>query len=180
MKDADPDELLDTALRAKIICRRFGARLIINDHVALTLAMDADGVHLGKEDLPPKVAREILGTEFMIGATANTMEDMEKANAQGVDYIGLGPFKHTTTKENLSPVLGLEGITALVNQCKEKNIATPVFAIGGIEKGDIPMIMAAGVHGIAASGMITQSTEKQDLVKEIKQVIQNAAAHDRG
>ncbi len=148
-------------------CRNFNARFIVNDYVWLAKELNADGVHLGKSDMSPAEARKILGSGFIIGATANTLEDIIFLNKQGVDYIGLGPFRFTETKKNLSPVIGIEGYNRILKLCKENNIGTPVIAIGGISVGDVKDILKTGVHGIAVSSEITKSIDKQKTIFEL-------------
>ena len=109
MKDSSPEEILPIAEKALAMCREHNATFIIDDHVELAKQIKADGVHLGKLDMPIAEARRILGKDFLIGGTTNTFEDVLAHHKSGADYIGCGPFRFTTTKKNLSPVLGLEG-----------------------------------------------------------------------
>jgi thiamine-phosphate pyrophosphorylase len=145
------------------VCRDYGAKLIINDNVAVAKRVMADGVHLGKEDMSPSEARAILG-DVIIGGTANTFEDIVRLNEAGVDYIGLGPFTFTTTKKKLSPVLGLEGYQDIIKQCNEQGIDVPIIAIGGIQTNDVAPILNVGVHGVAVSGLIANASDKVAVV----------------
>lgn len=157
MKGATADQILSAADQIRPLCRAAGATFIIDDHVELVLRAGADGVHLGKDDMPVAEARRRLGPGFIIGATANTADDIRAAHAAGADYIGLGPFRFTTTKARLSPVLGLEGYRSIIAQCRREGIDLPVVAIGGITEADISEIMATGVSGVAISGTILNS-----------------------
>lgn len=157
MKDATPEEILPIALEAQKLCKAKDATFIIDDHVALVKEIGADGVHLGKLDMPVGEARKILGDGFIIGGTSNTFEDIAMHAAAGADYIGCGPFRFTTTKKNLSPVLGLEGYQTLVAKMKEQGLNLPIVAIGGINAEDIPSIMRTGVSGIALSGTVLRA-----------------------
>lgn len=168
MKDASPEEIEQEALRIQNLCKSYGATFMIDDHVELVKKVRADGVHLGKNDMPVAEARKILGKDFIIGGTANTFEDVKMHYEAGADYIGCGPFRFTTTKKNLSPVLGLEGYRSIILQMKEKGIGLPVVAIGGITFEDIPAIMETGVNGIALSGTILQAT---DPVAETRRIV---------
>ena len=168
MKDAPDDEIISTAKEVKKLCGEFQATFIVDDHVSLVKIIGADGVHLGKNDMPVDTARRILGKECIIGATANTFDDVENAYNKGADYIGCGPFRFTTTKKNLSPVLGLEGYSEIVKQMKQSGINIPVVAIGGILKEDIPQIMQTGISGIALSGAVLNA---QDPVSEMKTIL---------
>ena len=110
----------------------------------------------------------MLGEEFVIGGTANTFDDVERLWREGADYIGCGPFRFTTTKTNLSPVLGLDGYRNIITRMAASGIDIPVVAIGGILYDDIPAIMATGVHGIALSGAVLNALNP---VEEMKRII---------
>jgi thiamine-phosphate pyrophosphorylase len=153
------------ALDVQAVCRHHGATLIINDNPALALALGADGVHLGKQDMNPAEARALLGPGFIIGGTANTFADIEGLVAAGVDYIGLGPFRFTATKEKLSPILGLVGYTEIMAQYRAAGFTTPIVGIGGVELADIPALRAAGLHGVAVSGAIGSAADPTDAAR---------------
>lgn len=167
MKDASPEELEYEARHVQALCREYGTTFIIDDHVELVKKLEADGVHLGKNDMPIAEARKILGNDFIIGGTANTFEDVQMHYAAGANYIGCGPFRFTTTKKNLSPVLGLEGYRNILNRMKEADIQLPVVAIGGITYEDIPEIMQTGVSGIALSGTILRADNPVEETRRI-------------
>lgn len=168
MKDATPEEILPIALEAQKLCKAKDATFIIDDHVALVKEIGADGVHLGKLDMPVGEARKILGDGFIIGGTSNTFEDIAMHAAAGADYIGCGPFRFTTTKKNLSPVLGLEGYQTLVAKMRENGLTLPIVAIGGINAADIPAIMRTGVSGIALSGTVLRA---ENPVSEMRKLM---------
>ncbi len=167
MKDASEDEIEQEAVRIQDLCRQYGAKFIIDDHVELVRKLHADGVHLGKKDMPVKEARQLLGKDFIIGGTANTFDDVQMHYASGADYIGCGPFRFTTTKKNLSPVLGLEGYREIVSRMKAAGISLPIVAIGGITAADIPDIMQTGVTGIALSGSILRADNPTEETRRI-------------
>lgn len=169
VKNATIDELRPMALEAQRMCREAGATFIIDDQVELVKEIGADGVHLGKNDMPVAEARKILGPDFIIGGTANTFEDVKMHYESGANYIGCGPFRFTTTKEKLSPVLGLEGYRDIVEKMREEGINLPIVAIGGITADDIPAIMQTGVTGIALSGTVLRA---EDPVAEMKRLIE--------
>ena len=154
MKDAMEIDFLRAAKKIRRLCDEYHATFILDDHVEWVGLTGADGVHLGKNDMPVDEARKMLGRNKIIGGTANTFEDVERLSRQGADYIGCGPFRFTTTKKNLSPVLGLEGYRDITAQMKAHGIQLPIVAIGGILHQDIPAIMQTGVTGIAVSGAI--------------------------
>ena len=166
MKEASPEEILPIALEALALCRKYNATFIIDDHVEIAKQIKADGVHLGKLDMPITEARKTLGKDFIIGGTANTFENIQMLYKDGADYIGCGPFRYTTTKKNLSPVLGLEGYRHIISQMKKTNIHLPIVAIGGITQKDIPSLMETGITGIALSGSILRAEHPIDEMKE--------------
>ena len=171
MKDSSQEEILSIAKEVLTLCREYEATFIIDDHVELAKQIKADGVHLGKSDMPIAEARRILGKDFIIGGTANTFEDVLGHHKAGADYIGCGPFRFTTTKKNLSPVLGLEGYRRIVRQMKEAGIHLPIVAIGGITEADIPELMQTGVNGIALSGSILRAKNPIEEMKKIMTLI---------
>jgi thiamine-phosphate pyrophosphorylase len=156
------------AMAAKIICDQFGARLSINDHPAVAAVIQSYGTHVGLQDTPLPEARRLAGAGAWLGGTANTPHDALAHASAGADYIGYGPYRFTSTKEKLSPVLGIEGYHQLMATLKAKNISIPVLAIGGILLEDIPALMASGIHGIAVSGLITHAANKKEMVNNIK------------
>ncbi len=173
MKDASDFEFTEMANRILPLCRNYGATLIFDDRVNLVETLGADGVHLGKKDMPVEEARKILGPSKIIGATANTEEDMLKAFSSGANYIGLGPFRFTTTKKGLSPILGLEGYKRIMAYCKQKDINIPVVAIGGITLDDLCALRETGVNGVAVSGLILNSKDKEQTTKSIINIWKN-------
>jgi thiamine-phosphate pyrophosphorylase len=167
MKAASDMEFLTTGREAMKICRGYGSRLIINDHVEIAAAVDADGVHVGKEDLPVRDARRILGAGKIVGGTANTFEDIRVHSEGGADYIGLGPYRYTTTKKKLSPILGLRGYRAILRKMEAVGIVVPVFAIGGIGLEDVGGLAGSGLYGIAFSGMLLGAPDRAGLVRRL-------------
>lgn len=173
MKDAPAEEIIACAEEVLPLCRRHGAKFLLDDHVELVRRLGADGVHLGKNDMPVDEARKILGPDIIIGGTANTIEDIIRLHEQGVDYIGCGPFRFTTTKKNLSPILGLDGYKSIVLKMKELGIDLPIVAIGGITVEDIPSVMGTGVSGIALSGAILGAPDPVKMTARIIETIDN-------
>lgn len=173
MKDTPEEAIEPVALEVQALCRQYGAAFIIDDHVELVRKLHADGVHLGKNDMPITDARRILGDEYIIGGTANTFEDVGMHYESGADYIGCGPFRYTTTKKNLSPILGLEGYASIVRRMKEAGMRLPIVAIGGITVADIPAILQTGVSGIALSGTVLHAANPVDEMSKIMQIIRS-------
>lgn len=153
----------------KFLCEEYLANFIVNDNIYLAQQIAADGVHLGLTDMKIEEARAILVSTKIIGGTANTFEDIENHVKNGCDYIGLGPFRFTSTKEKLSPILGLSGYFDILEKMKKNKIEIPVYAIGGIDLKDISPLMETGIHGIAVSGMITNSDQKKKLIQQLNE-----------
>ncbi len=178
MKDTATNELFNIAQQAKAISKSYDSTLIINDFPLIAKAVNADGVHLGLTDMTHEQAKTTLGETFIIGGTANTIDDIRKYVAEGVvDYIGLGPFRFTTTKQKLSPILGVEGYQRIMDLCRAENINIPIIAIGGIELEDVPIIMSTGVYGIAVSGLITKAAKKEELIKTLLDMIHSSSVN---
>lgn len=159
IKDQPEADILDFALKANALCGDYGARLIVNDHPHIAVQAGAYGVHLGLQDMPIREARAIAGNRMIIGGTANTFEHIVQRVADGADYIGLGPYRFTRTKQNLSPVLGLKGYESIMKEVAQAGIRIPVVAIGGIEQADVSLLMKTGVYGVAVSGALTNHTD---------------------
>lgn len=168
MKDATEDEIISIGTEVRKLCDQHSATFIIDDHVELVHKLKADGVHLGKNDMPIAEARDILGKDIIIGGTANTFEDIAAHYQATANYIGCGPFRFTTTKKGLSPTLGLEGYRSIMTKVKEAGINIPVVAIGGITAEDIPDIMQTGISGIALSGAILRA---ENPIEEINRIL---------
>ena len=197
MKDVPETTLEHHALIIQEMCRNYGATFIIDDNVFLAKKIKADGVHLGKNDMPITEARRILGEDFIIGGTVNTFEDIlkimdnvqvgistnsvtEELKVQSpmvqqsmVNYFGCGPFRFTHTKQKLSPILGIEGYKEIVKKKLEQNIDIPIVAIGGITNADIPHILETGIDGIALSSSILKAENPIEEMKNIVSTIKN-------
>ncbi len=170
MKNTSNDVIVSTTLKAKEICQAYNTQLSINDHVHIAQQVNADGLHLGKNDMTVADARKIVGKQMIIGATANTFKDIEKLAMQELQYIGLGPFAFTKTKSTLSPIIGLQGYQAVSTKMIENNIEIPVYAVGGIELSDISSIFDTGVHGIAISGMLHHAKDPKAMIFELNRI----------
>lgn len=167
MKDSPIEEIRETAIELIPLCKEFEAFLVLDDHVELTNELKIHGVHLGQHDMPPMEAREILGPEAIIGVTANTAEQILKFRGMDVDYVGLGPLRYTSTKANLSPVIGIDGYSEIITTVRNAAIELPIVAIGGITLEDIPAIMATGVNGVAMSGAILRADDPVEYTSQV-------------
>ena len=172
MKEAKESVLEETAVIVQEMCKDYGATFIIADYVPLVKKIKADGVHLGKNDMPIAEARRLLGDSFIIGGTVNSLEDVrDTLQSATPDYFGCGPFRFTSTKKNLAPILGHEGYQNILQGMEEAGIRIPLVAIGGIRKEDIPKLLACGVHGIALSGSILRAENPVEEMKEIMEIL---------
>lgn len=158
------------AQKVKVLCAG-KTTLIFNDNVELARELDVDGVHLGLSDMPIPKARMILGGMKIIGGTANTAADCLERQKSGADYIGLGPFRFTKTKDKLSPILGLSGYKLILND--QPGIAIPVVAIGGIREQDVAELKRdTPVFGVALSRLISENQNKKELVVRLLNVLE--------
>ncbi len=173
LKNISNEQYIDYATKAKVLCNQYNATLIINDNANVSKSSNADALHLGLDDMSVLEAKNIVSNKI-IGGTANTFEHIQQRCSEKVDYIGLGPYRFTSTKEKLSPVLGIEGYQTIIQQMNKENLNTPIYAIGGIELHDIESIINTGVYGIAVSGLLTRAENKEHLVKEINKILYHA------
>lgn len=172
MKGVEEASMEHTALAVRQMCREYGATFIIDDNVWLAKRISADGVHLGKSDMPITEARKILGEGYIIGGTVNSFEDIEQTLRHATpDYFGCGPFRFTTTKRNLSPILGYEGYRDVIQKIRDNDIGIPLVAIGGIGKGDVVGLLECGVDGIALSSSILNAPDPRAEMTEILDII---------
>lgn len=171
VKNQTEEQVLPIAIAAAALCKQYGARLIVNDYPSVALKAGADGLHVGLGDMPIPEARAIVGPKMIIGGTANTFAHIQQRVLDGADYIGLGPYRFTTTKQNLSPVIGLAGYAGLMEQMKDAGIKIPVIAIGGIQTADIPLLIENGLYGIAVSGALSNSENPVRLLAEMQNAL---------
>ncbi|MCY1663738.1 thiamine phosphate synthase [Chryseobacterium sp. SL1] len=169
-KNAPEKDFIRLCEISKKLCADYQAVCIINDHVQIAKDVDADGVHLGLKDMSVEKARHILGENKIIGGTANTFSDILQRMVERCDYIGLGPLRFTSTKEQLSPILGFEGYGEIINNLKEKSIEIPkIFAIGGVVLEDIRQLQEIGIYGVAVSGQITS---QPSVIREFRNILE--------
>lgn len=173
MKHHDDEDLVEAGKEIVKSCRKHKAVCIVNDRPDIAKIIGADGVHLGKNDISIPEARKILGSKAIIGATANTLEDILNLPLDQVNYIGLGPFRFTSTKHNLSPVLGLEGYQDILTHMHEQGIKIPVIAIGGILPTDVDGLLETGVHGIAVASLINLALDKEQVITKLIESLGN-------
>jgi len=173
LKDVSEKKFLKLAAAAREITSHYQTRLIISHHYRIAKEVKADGVHLGKTDSYPTIARKHLYTWQLIGAAANTLQDCETLIVKEVDYISLAPFRLTTSKDNLGTVLGLNGYTAITEAL---NTETPIIGAGGITIADVTAILETGISGIAVSGEITRNF---DTIRTFNQLLNASSTEEQ-
>ena len=169
VKDQPLPEILDLAIQSRKLCEQHGAQLIVNDYPAIAVQAAAHGVHLGLSDMPVAEARAIMGPDRIIGGTANTFEHIVQRVAEGADYVGLGPYRFTTTKQNLSPVIGLEGYRLIMEKVRRAGFTIPIIAIGGILAADIPHLIQEGLYGVSMSGSLTNQAALEKILQAVNE-----------
>jgi thiamine-phosphate pyrophosphorylase len=162
VKDATDRVRLAHAERLHRMCRAAGARCLINDRVDLALAVSADGVHLGADDVPVEVARRLLGDRAVVGATCRNPEAARRAVDAGASYVGVGPVFATTTKAGLPDPIGLAGVEAVAAA-----VAVPVIAIAGVTVEGVPALLDAGAWGVAVVGAVFAAPDPSQAVGEL-------------
>ena len=166
MKEASDEEFLVVGSQLRELCKTYSATFILDDRVHLVIPLGADGVHLGKNDMPIDEARRCLQSDkVIIGGTANTFDDIKRLHKQGANYIGCGPFRYTETKKKLAPTLGFQGYKSLVEKMKSEGITLPIFAIGGILYDDVKALLSIGIDGIAISGGVLNADNPIEKMK---------------
>lgn len=161
-KTCDTRTLLTIALELQKISSERRIPLVINDRVDIAAAMDAQGVHLGREDLPLESARHILGGNKVIGTSVNTVEEAENAEKTGADYLGVGPAFFTQTKTDIKSVLGPEGLMKI-----RKAVRLPLLAIGGITEQNAEEAGAAGMDGVAVISSVLKAKDRKEAAERI-------------
>ncbi|HEY8760510.1 MAG TPA: thiamine phosphate synthase [Candidatus Dormibacteraeota bacterium] len=157
--------LLDLAGRLAALVHEAGRLFIVNDHLDIALLAEADGVHLGADDLPLEAARRVAGPRFLIGASANTPVLAREAVAAGADYLGAGPAFATSIKLGKA-VIGPEGVAAVAAA-----VEVPVFAIGGIEAGNLGLLLAAGVHRACVIRGLAEAADPEAAARRLRAVL---------
>lgn len=158
--------MLERARRLLEIARRHGVFLLVNDRVDVALAVGADGVHVGGDDMPVGDARRLLGPEAIIGATARTPQTARRAAAQGADYLGAGPVFATTTKPGIGVLLGERGLAGVV-----RSVSVPVVGIGGVTVENAPRVIAAGAAGVAVVSEIMAARNPGKRARELARAV---------
>lgn len=170
LKNVDHESYVKAAKAAKEICDQYNCALVVNDNAEVAQEVQSTGVHVGLLDKSPKQVRSIVDNEMLLGGTANTLADCLNLLDSKVDYIGLGPLRFTTSKKNLSPVLGFEGYTEILKEIRKVNPTISVYAIGGIQLDDLEELGKTGVSGVSLSGLLTSKPheELEQIIKTMR------------
>ena len=168
-------ELVADASAVVAACAANGAGCIVDDRADVTAAAGARGLHLGKDDLAPAVARRLLGPDVLIGGTANSLAEAREVWLRPIDYLGVGPVYGTQSKANPAPVLGLEQLRGIVSECP-----VPVIAIGSITAGRVAEVLETGAHGVAVISAITCAVDPEAAAREFVEAIQTWLARHEG
>ena len=165
-KSGSTKELIEIAMGMRQVCREKGAVFIVNDRIDVAMAADADGVHLGQDDFPIPLARELLGKDRIIGGSAATPEEMENCIREGADYVGFGPVYPTGSKDDAGPVSGIDLLKGIV-----ASTTIPIIAIGGIDRNNASQVMGTGAHGIAVISSVCCRDDPQKATRELHHMV---------
>jgi thiamine-phosphate pyrophosphorylase len=165
-KSGDVRRMIDEAGQVLEVCRAAGVLMLVNDRVDVALAVNADGVHLGRTDMPIEVARRILGPDKVVGGTIRNADHLRTAMEQGADYVGLGPIFTTGSKQVDHPQLGLDGVRQVTT-----NASIPVICIAGITVASAADVIAAGAYGVAVIGAICNAEDPARAAALLREAI---------
>ena len=169
-KNLPPAQFFAEARKAVVeLARQLSVRVIINDRLDIALATKADGVHLGQDDLPPEVARRILGNDAIIGYSTHNLDQAQRALSLPIDYLAIGPIFATTSKTDSEPVVGLNGLRAVARTANR----LPIVAIGGITFENARAVIEAGATSVAVISALL--AEKDSITQRTRQLIEHIA-----
>ena len=165
-KSGTTREMIEIARNMKRLCSEADVTFIVNDRLDVAIAAEADGVHLGQEDFPIPMARELLGEGRIIGGSAATLDEARKCLSEGADYVGFGPVYPTSSKDDAGPVSGIDILKQVV-----EIIPVPIIAIGGVGAENIPDVMRAGAHGIAVISAVCCQDDPEKATRSLYQAL---------
>jgi len=168
-KEATTRELIEAGLALRELTRERGVAFIVNDRVDVALAVDAEGVHVGQDDMPAKLARKLVGPDKIVGVSASTLEEALQAEADGADYVSASPVFSTPTKPDAPPPTGLEGLQAFVEALR-----VPVVAIGGINESNVEEVIKAGAAGVAVISAVVAAPNIAEAARRLRARIEAA------
>lgn len=167
-KSGETRQMIHVAEQMQALCKRAGVTFIINDRVDIAMASHAEGVHLGQNDFPLPLARKLLGEEAIIGGSASTLEEARNCLLEGADYIGFGPVYPTLSKEDAGPAGGLDLLKQVIDE-----IPLPIIAIGGITRDNAPLVIQAGVHGLAVISAVCCQKDPMEAAKCLRRLLED-------
>ncbi len=174
-KTASTRVLIEEGLALRTLTRERGALLIVNDRLDVALAVEADGAHVGQEDMPAALARRLLGPERILGVSAATQQEAEEAVAAGADYLGVGPIYPSRGKADAGPATGVQLLTEL-----GERYAIPLVAIGGISAANAPEVMQAGACGVAVITAVVNAPDIVAATRHLRMAIETAHGESAG
>ncbi len=163
-------DVLDVSLRVRALCRELGIPFVVNDRVDIALLLDADGVHVGQDDLPAPEVRRLMGQDRFVGVSAGSWDEARWALEQEADYLGVGPIYGTPTKPDAGDAIGF----GLLGRLKAECPGIPRVGIGGINRTNAGLVTGAGADGIAIVSAITRSSNPQEAAAELKRLIEHS------
>jgi len=165
-KSGSTREMIEIARNMKRLCSKADVTFIVNDRLDVAIAAEADGVHLGQDDFPIPMARELLGEGRIIGGSAATLDEARKCLSEGADYVGFGPVYPTSSKDDAGPVSGIDILKQVV-----EIIPVPIIAIGGVGAENIPDVMRTGAHGIAVISAVCCQDDPEKATRSLYQAL---------
>lgn len=168
-KEMTTRQLVETARKIKELTEETDIPLIINDRLDVALAVDADGVHVGQDDMPTTLARQLIGPNKIMGVSASTVEEALQAEREGADYVSASPVFTTPTKPDAPPPTGLEGLRAIVEA-----VNLPVIAIGGINERNVREVIEAGAHGVAVISAVVSAPDIAAAARRLREIVEAA------
>jgi len=168
-KEMTTRELVETARRLKELTEEKGVPFIVNDRLDVALAVEADGVHVGQDDMPAALARQLIGPRKILGVSASTVEEALQAEKNGADYVSASPVFTTPTKPDTPPPTGLEGLRAIVEA-----VNLPVIAIGGINEKNAAEVMEAGAQGVAVISAVVSPPDIAAAARHLRETLETA------
>lgn len=170
-KEGTTRQMMEEARALRELARQAGVPFIVNDRVDIALAVDADGVHVGQDDMPAPLARKLMGPEKIVGVSVDNLEQALQAERDGADYVGAGPILATPTKPDAAPPIGLEGLAEICRQ-----VSIPVVAIGGINETNAAAVIAAGAAGVAVVSAVVAAPDVEAAARRLREIVDTARA----
>jgi thiamine-phosphate pyrophosphorylase len=165
-KSGSTRQMIEIARNMKRLCSEAGVMFIVNDRLDVAIAAEADGVHLGQDDFPIPMARELLGEGRIIGGSAATLDEARKCLSEGADYVGFGPVYPTSSKDDAGPVSGIDILKQVV-----EIVPLPIIAIGGVGAENTAIVIRAGAHGIAVISAVCCQDDPEEATRSLYQAL---------